>query len=219
MSWTLKNSGSCPWESGLTWTYVEGDDLGFAVGDEAIIEESILADEEVVVTSRLGPVSGPNSFESTWQLMNEDEEPFGDPFTFEIRSFIPATATPIATDTPDAPTTTIGDDWQANWAFDITQCEYTDTINWRCTVTIYPYIDGTGAQGVNGEFTVSVFDQPGGQALVYRGIGPFTHQVIYRRCNIYNSEIRVVDDVTATEANNRVLSVNPHEQFDGGCQE
>lgn len=219
LAWTLRNSGTCPWNPGLIWTYIDGHKLGFDEGDDAVIDEPLMAGEEVTLTSRLGPVSGPNAFNSTWQLVDVNGDGFGDPITFEVRSFIPATHTPVPTDTPEAPSTQVGDDWRANWVFDVSNCEYTDSINWRCTVTIYPYIDGTGAQGTTGAFTVSVFDQPGGQAIIYRGVGPFTHQVIYRRCNIYNTEIRVVDDVTATEAQNRALSIDPNAYFSGGCQE
>ncbi|MEM7331500.1 MAG: protein kinase [Chloroflexota bacterium] len=219
IAFVLRNNGTCPWNPGVSWDYVEGDDLGFEEGDAVIINESVEPGEEIEIIARLGPVPGPNAFNSSWQLFGQSGQRIGDPTSFEIRSFLPATATPIPTDTPEAPVTTVGDDWRANWVFDVSFCEYTDTINWRCTVTIYPYIDGTGAQGQVGQFTVSIFDQPGGQAATYRGVGPFEHQVIFRRCNIYNTEIRVVDDVTSTEAAVRALTVDPNQHFEGGCQE
>lgn len=219
LDWVLRNVGTCPWLADYQWVQVGRDDLAYQ-GEGVLLETAVPADEEITLSAQFGSLPGPNAFESTWQLQASNGDLIGDPITIEVRSYIPATATPIApTATPTAEPAAAVDDWQANWAFDISLCEYVNNMDWRCLVTIYPYVDGTGAQGIQGDFTVLVFDQPNGQAAEYRGVGPFTHTIIYRRCNIYNTEIRVIDDLTGTEASRRQLSVDPDSYFEGGCSE
>lgn len=219
LQWTLENSGTCPWPAGLVWTYDDGDELGFD-GDEVTLAEAVNSGEQVNLTATLGPIASTGTYQSSWQLVDESGDEFGDSLSFEVQVVVPPTQTPVPpTRTPTPEAATVGDDWRANWIRSSTNfCEYIG-IDWRCIVEITPYIDGTGAQGAQGQFTVLIFDQPGGQAATYRGVGPFSHTVLARRCSIYNTTIRVIDDVTGTEAANTVLSVNPNDHFPGGCVE
>ena len=100
MYWTLKNSGTCPWPQELYWVYIEGEDL--AVSEELTkleLEIGVLPDEEVVITTDFVAPSQVGTFESTWQLFDANEEPFGSPIIFEIRTFAPSTSTPLPSPT------------------------------------------------------------------------------------------------------------------------
>ncbi|WP_420630781.1 protein kinase domain-containing protein [Candidatus Leptofilum sp.] len=216
-SWVLLNSGTCPWPAELQWEYLEGEPFDY--DDEPVpLEEVVAPDEEITLTASLRAPHDPGTYESTWQLVNEDGEPFGEPVTFEFRAFLPPTSTPVATATlAAAPTTesTDGADGQVAWTPGIIDsCEYIGD-DWRCRLTIQPYIDGTNLVG---DYTVFVFDLPGGQAVTYRGEGPFFHFVIARRCAAYNQSIRIIDDLTGTELNATVY-VDPEIYFPGGCTE
>jgi len=213
LSWTLRNSGTCPWPAGLRWGYIEGDMLG-DFEEPVVSEEPIGAGENIKVDLRLGPLTAEDTYESTWQLIDADDQPFGPTITFEIIAFEPATATPVRpTNTPTAaapPTTTASG--SVDWIFTVASCEYPgDGPDWRCRVTITPYIDGSDAIG---QYTVFVFDQTPPQE--FRGPGPHTVFVQARRCAAYNHEVRVVDDLTNTELS-EPLYIDPDIYFPGGC--
>ncbi len=214
-AWVLRNSGSCPWPDGLTWEYVEGETFEYE-GDPIPLEEPVPPGEEITITAQLRAPASPGVYESTWQLVDEAGNVFGEPMTFEFRAFPPATNTPTPTPTPEAtPTSAAATGGQVAWTPGlINNCEYIGD-DWRCQLTIQPYIDGSN---IVGEYTVFVFDLPGGQATTYRGPGPFYHFVIARRCSAYNQSLRIIDDVTATELTANVY-VDPNVYFPGGCTE
>lgn len=213
-AWVLRNTGSCPWPDGLTWEYVEGETFDFE-GDPIRLEESVLPGEEITITAPLRAPNSPGTYESTWQLVDEAGNVFGEPVTFEFRAFPPATNTPVPTATPAATATLAAADGQVAWTPGLIDgCEYIGS-DWRCRLTIQPYIDGSDMVG---EYTVFVFDLPGGQATTYRGPGPFFHFVISRRCAPYNQSLRIIDDVTSTELTANVY-VDPNIYFPGGCTE
>lgn len=211
ISWTLRNSGTCPLPANLVWNYVDGDELG-NYEEPVVSEDPIPAGEEVQFETQLGPVSNEGTYESTWQLFNGDNEPLGPEFTFEVIAFEPATATPIPptpTFTPEAPVVAEG---QVDWIFTVQSCDYPGNgPDWRCRVIITPYIDGSDAIG---EYTVFVFDQSPPQE--FRGPGPHTVFVGARRCAAYNQEVRVIDDLTVTEKS-KPLYIDPDLYFEGGC--
>jgi serine/threonine-protein kinase len=215
-AWLLQNSGTCPWPANLQWEYVEGEMFDYD-GDPISLDEIVEPGDEISLTASFRGPDEPGTHESTWQLVDEDGQVYGEPITFEFRAFLPATSTPIPTATPDAPPTvqaTEGDG-QVAWTPNIINaCEYIGD-DWRCQLTIQPFIDGSDETG---EYTVFVFDLPGGQATVYRGAGPFFHFVISRRCSAYNQSIRIVDDVTATELTAPIY-IDPNNYFPGGCSE
>lgn len=214
VEWTLRNSGTCPWPAGMRWVYVDGDELSFS--EPFVIEEPVTAGEEVVVRLRLGPVDDEGDYESAFQLFDADGNAIGEPLLFTLTGFEPATATPRPTNTPPAAPTTSAVGGQVTFIFTVGTCNYPgDGPDWRCPVTITPYIDGSDAVG---DYTVFVFDQPGGGATEFRGPGPFTYFAQARRCAAFNQGIRVVDDVTSTEYNTQ-LYIDPDNYFDGGCVE
>lgn len=216
-AWVLVNSGTCPWPAELQWDYVEGELFDYD-GEPVPLAKVVGPDEEITLIASLRAPNDPGTYESTWQLVDGNGEPFGDPVTFEFRAFLPPTSTPVSTATTAAPPTTEstgGGGGQVSWTPGlISNCEYIGA-DWRCQLTIQPFIDGSDQVG---EYTVFVFDLPGGQAVTYRGQGPFFHFVISRRCAAYNQSIRIVDDVTATELTANVY-VDPNNFFPGGCTE
>lgn len=214
-AWVLQNSGTCPWPADLAWTYVEGETFDYE-GEPIPLEEVVQPGDEITLTAPFRGPDEPGTYESTWQLVDADENPVGEPIVFEFRAFLPATNTPVPTATPQAPPTVqAGAGGKVAWTpGQISNCEYIGD-DWRCQLTIQPYIDGSNQVG---QYTVFVFDQPGGQATTYRGTGPFFHFVIARRCAAYNQSIRIVDDVTATELTAPVY-VDPNVYFPGGCTE
>ncbi|MAT95795.1 MAG: hypothetical protein CL608_01410 [Anaerolineaceae bacterium] len=215
-AWVLQNSGTCPWPATLRWEYVEGETFDYE-GDPIPLGETVPPGEEITLTAPFRAPNTPGSYESTWQLVNEAGNVFGEPVTFEFRAFPPATNTPpppTPTSTPP-PTVQAAEGGQVAWTPGlISNCEYIGD-DWRCQLTIQPYIQGSDQVG---EYTVFVFDLPGGQATTYRGQGPFFHFVIARRCAAYNQSLRIVDDVTATELTAPIY-VDPNNYFPGGCTE
>jgi serine/threonine protein kinase len=215
-AWTLRNSGTCPWPANLQWEYVEGETFGYS-GDPIPVTQALAAGARTTLTAPFRGPNSPGTYESTWQLVDEDGNVFGEPITFEFRAFLPATNTPTPSPVPTATATSavVTTGGQVAWTPGlISNCEYIGD-DWRCQLTIQPYIDGSNQTG---NYTVFVFDLPGGQATTYRGTGPFFHFVIARRCSPYNQSLRIVDDVTVTELTAPIY-VDPHNHFPGGCTE
>jgi serine/threonine-protein kinase len=204
INWLLTNSGSCNWPAGMTLAYVEGTE--FSSNDPAVVvADSIAPGEQVLLSTRLVAPATVNSFDSVWQLRDPDGNPFGSAFTFQVRTYVPATATPVASPTPVA--TDTPEVIQAlAMHFAVGGCEYIGT-EWRCIGTISPY------GGAGGPFTVWVFDQD--QPAEYRGPGPFTHFLVARRCGLYLHNIRIQDN--GGEFLSIDVAVNPDDYFAGGC--
>jgi hypothetical protein len=214
--WVLENNGDCPWPTDLVWTYVEGEEFGYE-GEPIVVVAAVAPGEQTTLTA---PFTAPGSLgphESAWQLQTNEGLPIGEPLEFDFVVVPRQTPTPSPSPTPVGPTVTPtleADVGTANYIITIETCEYPGNgPDWRCQITIIPYLDGTQAQG---QFTVFVFDLPGGQAVEYRGTGPFTHFVLARRCASYNQGIRVVEDTTGTEKSGQIY-VDPDEHFPGGC--
>ncbi|KAA3659702.1 MAG: hypothetical protein DWQ04_21510 [Chloroflexi bacterium] len=211
IAWTLRNSGTCPWPANLTWGFVDGDDLG-DFEEPFVSQQPIEAGQIVEFEAQMGPVENEGPYESTWQLIDEADEPFGPEVTFEIIAFDPVTATPIPpTNTPTS-AAPIVENGSVEWIFTVQSCDYPGNgPDWRCRVIITPYIDGSD---VVGDYTMFVFDQSPPQE--FRGPGPHTVFVGARRCSAYNHEVRVIDDLTVTEKS-KPLYIDPDLYFDGGC--
>ncbi|MCP4423658.1 MAG: protein kinase [Chloroflexi bacterium] len=205
MNWTLKNSGTCPWPAGLQWTYVEGADWG---SDEPVsLEDAVSADEEITLTADFTAPTNAIADDSVWQFVDANGEPFGPPISFSVRSYIPATATPQATDTPVAPPTP-EEVSELNYAFEIQACEYVNA-DWRCRVRLTPYGGG------GGPYTLFIFVSP---LVELRNQFYYDYYVQARRCSAWNTEIKVIDEATSLEMS-RHLYVDPDHYISGGCVE
>lgn len=217
VEWILANNGTCPWPPDLQLVYDSGETFGYD-GEPIAVGTAVAPGAEVSLTAAFRAPAQTGLAESTWRLENEAGAVFGDPITFAFRVVPRATATPTRTPAPLAsptPEITVGEGTAA-YIFTVGTCDYPGGgPDWRCAVTITPYLDGTDDIGV---FTLFVFDLPGGQAAQYRGSGPFTHFVSARRCAAYNQGIRVVEDTTATEKSGQ-LYIDPNIYFAGGCTE
>ncbi len=208
MNWALKNSGTCPWPAGLTWKYTGGEAFGYA--DEPLVVEGVVeVDEEITLqTSFPEAPDSVGTFEATWQLFDADGEPFGPPLTFELRTYIPVTATPATPPTAVGPTATSEPTQDLNFILEINDCEYFGNIDLRCKLTITPY------GGSGGPYTLWVNDTR--PAAEYRGSGPFTHWAIWRRCALWINRIEFQDDNTGERYwEDRVI--DPNEYIPGGC--
>jgi hypothetical protein len=205
MTWVLKNSGTCPWPAGLQWTYVEGED--FEVDEPIIIEDSVTADEEITLRANLVAPSGVSAHDSIWQLVDADGEPYGDPITFTVRTYVPVTTTPVATSTPVATATSAVVE-ELNYAFEIQSCEYVGS-DYRCQVKLIPYGGG------GGPYTMFVFVNP---VVELRDRFEYTYFAQARRCSAWNTEIKVIDEATDMTMS-RHLYIDPDNYFEGGCTE
>lgn len=209
-NWTLRNSGTCPWPASLQWAYVEGEDFGYDDGPIPL-ETAVEAGEEITLNATFIAPNAVNSYESLWQLIDAEGNPFGPEIAFSFSTYVPATATPTtppASPTPAA-TATPEEIAELNYGFEIFGCEYINT-EWRCTVRLWP-IGGAG-----GPYTLLILDQPGGQATEFRGPWPATYFAMARRCAAYNQEVRVIDDGSGTDFS-RHLYIDPDDYIAGGC--
>ncbi|RMH01942.1 MAG: hypothetical protein D6706_01005 [Chloroflexi bacterium] len=207
LNWVLKNNGTCPWPVGLRWTYVEGESFGYT-GDGVLLDKEVIANQEVTLSQQLTAPDEVGTYSSTWQFVDENGDPFGEPVTFQISTYIPATPTPAPTNTPEiiATPTVLA---ELNYIFEVKTCEYIG-IDWRCEVHITPFGGG------GGPYTVFVFDLPGGQATEFRGQPPYVYFAIARRCAAYNQEVKVQDDASGLSMS-RHLYIDPNLYFPGGC--
>lgn len=208
MNWVLRNSGTCPWPAGSQWAYAEGEELDF---DEPVtLQNDVLAGGEITLTTNLKAPAATDEYESTWQLSDNNGDPIGDPTTFSITAYVPPTATPRATNTPAAPAATATSEVEIvelNYAFEIQNCEYIGTMDWRCRVRLTPYGGG------GGPYTVFIFLSP---IVELRNDFYYDYYVQARRCAAWNTEIRVLDEATSLEFS-RHLYVDPNNYFPGGC--
>ncbi len=88
--WSLANYGTCPWGGGYVVRFVKGDDMG-------VTESAPVAALEPQAT---GPISVslvapalPGTYRSTWQLVGQDNQPFGPELYVEIK--VGAGAAPV----------------------------------------------------------------------------------------------------------------------------
>jgi predicted RecA/RadA family phage recombinase len=94
--WRIRNSGSCPWESGYTWVFMSGDQMG-AAASQAV--PAIAAGANVDVGVTMYAPSTPGTYTGYWRMKSPDGQVFGQTSSVQIVVQSPATATPTATPT------------------------------------------------------------------------------------------------------------------------
>jgi len=99
-AWRIHNSGSCPWESGYTWVFVSGDQMG-APASKAVPATTAGADVEIRVI--MYAPSTPGTYTGYWQMKSSAGQVFGQ--TCSVKIVVPSlvTATPTATPTSPLP--------------------------------------------------------------------------------------------------------------------
>jgi hypothetical protein len=100
--WRIRNSGSCPWESGSTWVFVSGDQMG-AAPSQAVPATAVGGNVDIGVT--MYAPSAPGTYTGYWRMKSPDGQVFGQTCSVEIVVPAPATATPTSTATPTATAT------------------------------------------------------------------------------------------------------------------
>jgi hypothetical protein len=181
MNWLIRNSGECPLDAGLLWTYQSGDELG---QDEPVeLETNISAGEEILLQTELVAPARSGTYASTWQFLDSDGRAVGPAIRFEIVAFVPQTATPRPTNTPAASPTPTG---PFGYNLTIGNCGYLNG-EWECVVGITPY-------GGVGPYTVTISDAD--PPSEYSGSGPFSHSIRSQRCVPWVNTFTFRDDGT-----------------------
>ncbi len=181
MNWVIRNSGDCPLPAGLLWTYRDGEEFGQKVSIE--LEDDLFAGDEATLQTELTAPNRTGTFVSSWQFEDEDGNSVGPALEFEILVYVPQTATPRATSTPEvSPTASqpFGYNTSIGGCVDIEG-------DWECTVRITPY-------GGVGPYTVLISDND--PPSEYNGTGPFFHVIRSRRCNPWVNTFTIRDDGT-----------------------
>jgi hypothetical protein len=96
--WRIRNSGGCPWESGYTWVFVSGEQMG-AAPSQAVPATAAGANVDIGVT--LYAPSAPGTYTGYWRMKSSDGQVFGQ--TCGVQIVVPATATATPTATPTQP--------------------------------------------------------------------------------------------------------------------
>jgi hypothetical protein len=94
--WRIRNGGNCPWESGYTWVFVSGDQMG-AAASQAV--PAVAAGGNVDIGVTLYAPSAPGTYTGYWRMKSPGGEIFGQTCSVSIVVPSPATATPTATPT------------------------------------------------------------------------------------------------------------------------
>jgi hypothetical protein len=97
--WRIRNSGNCPWESGYTWVFVSGDQMG-AAPSQAVPATAAGGNVDIGVTM-YAPAT-PGTYTGYWRMKSPDGQVFGQ--TSSVNIVVPslATATPTSTPLPGA---------------------------------------------------------------------------------------------------------------------
>lgn len=193
MNLVLENSGTCPVPAGLELRYVDGTEFNESSRFAApVLEEPLLAGEEVTLEMLLIAPSTVSTFESAWALFDEDDEQFGEPFEFAINTYVPATATPTrppATSTPTVAESTPASEVNVQFNTFFSDCEYPGGgTEWRCEMVIAPY------GGAGNEYTIFIFDSE--PPARYFGSGNQVHFITARRCSPWIHEVKVQDEAS-----------------------
>ncbi|MFB0538202.1 MAG: NBR1-Ig-like domain-containing protein, partial [Anaerolineae bacterium] len=98
--WRIRNSGSCPWESGYTWVFVSGDQMG-AAPSQAV--PATAAGANVDIGGTMYAPAAPGTYTGYWRMKSSDGQIFGQTFSVKIVVPSPATSTPTATPTSPPP--------------------------------------------------------------------------------------------------------------------
>jgi hypothetical protein len=95
--WTIQNTGTCAWPSGVQLTFEAGDELQITSGSEI---EPISPTETKVIEVALRAPTRLGTFTSVMRLQDGMGNPIGDELTIAFQVGLPPTPRPTATHTP-----------------------------------------------------------------------------------------------------------------------
>jgi predicted RecA/RadA family phage recombinase len=98
--WRIHNSGNCPWDSGYTWVFVSGDQMG-AAAYQAVPATAAGGNVDIGVT--MYAPSAPGTYTGYWRMKSPAGQVFGQTCSVKIVVSSPVTATPTATPTSPPP--------------------------------------------------------------------------------------------------------------------
>ncbi len=199
MNLVIENSGSCPIEDELFLVFVEGEE--FNQSGSISLEELAPGDETTLIFNLVAPNSA-GRFDSTWQFEASDGSLYGDPISFQVLTYVPATQTPVATPTPilsPTPVRAFGYNWF------VSACVY-EGLLWSCNFIVEPF------GGIGPYSFVSDEDPPADLS----GAGPFIHPILRPRCSAWVQSITVIDEGTGQTFRDPIF-INPDNYFEGGC--
>ena len=201
MNLVINNNGTCPIEEELSLVFVDGENFNQS---GAITIEALAPGNDITLVFELSAPNSAGRFNSTWQLVSSDGTAYGSPISFEILTFVPATRTPVPTDTPAAPPTAV----QAfGYTTNVTSCVYEGEF-WKCDFIVAPF-GGVGPYS---------FISDEGPPAEFSGQGPFFHPIQRPRCSPWVQSISVIDEGTGQGRNNwDSIFLNPDNFFEGGC--
>ncbi|HSH03088.1 MAG TPA: NBR1-Ig-like domain-containing protein, partial [Anaerolineae bacterium] len=204
MRFVLANEGECDWPANLYLSYLSGERFGNSDPEAIPLDTIVPPNDTITVTANLDAPSLNRTYESVWQLVDDSDVAFGDPFTITVQTYVPTTPTPVPTNTPAVvPTNTpaTSDNGPVQFNHFISGCEYPGGgTEWRCTLTITPYGGG------GGPYTIWIFDAT--QPAEYFG-QTITHFITARRCAPWIHEIKAQDEPTG-ESFTRNIYIDPN---------
>lgn len=196
LNWEIKNTGNCPVPDTTKLVYVSGETFG-DVTEAVTLGNELAVDQTVTISNTLVSPQVAGSYVSTWQLVDEGDNPVSEPFTFEIRTFVSQNEVEnAAAETPKP----------LDWSFTVdgTTCE-TAGGDWTCEVVITP-------TGGSGQYSLQLFDQPFGEATFKTGSGPFTYLATAKRCEPFKRDL-TISDSSAGVTIDASLTFTPNDFF------
>lgn len=175
LNWEIQNGGNCPVPSSTKLVYVAGETFGANDQEVTLADELAVGETTTISTTLVSPETA-GTYSSTWQLVDEADNPVSEPYTFELRTFV--SESDVAAAAAEVPQPL---DW--SYTIDGSSCEYVGA-DWVCDVAIIP-------TGGGGQYTLQLFDQPNGQASLQSGSGPFSYQARAKRCEPFKRDLSI----------------------------
>ena len=97
--WRIQNSGTCAWTTGYRLAFVEGNSASASMGGQpTAVQSFVQAGQQYDMFVNLVAPLAPGVYQGIWQMVDEQNRPFGDRIWVGIT--VPSTATATATQSP-----------------------------------------------------------------------------------------------------------------------
>jgi len=99
--WRIQNSGTCAWTTAYRLVFVSGNVPGASMGGQPTpVQGFVQPGQQYDIFVNLVAPLAPGVYQGVWQMVDEQNRPFGDRIWVGITVPSPATATPLPTQTP-----------------------------------------------------------------------------------------------------------------------